>query len=39
MIYLDHGLGSAFTDYRQYFSMNTDIEAVAYLQLATELTH
>ena len=34
MIYLDHGLGSAFTDYRQYFSMNTDVQAVAYLQLA-----
>ena len=39
MIYLDHGLGSAFTDYRQYFSMNTDVQAVAYLQLAAELTH
>ncbi len=39
MLYLDHGLGSNFTDYRQYFSMNTDVDAVTYLQLATELTH
>ena len=39
MLYLDHGLGQAFTDNRQYFSMNTDVEAVAYLQLATTLTH
>ena len=39
MIYLDHGLGSAFTDYRMYFSMNTDVDAVTYLQLATELIH
>ena len=39
MIYLDHGLGTAFTDYNQYFSMNTDVDAVTYLQLASELTH
>ena len=39
MIYLDHGLGTAFTDAKQYFSMNTDVEAVAYLQLATSLVH
>ena len=39
MIYLDHGLGSAFTDYRMYFSMNTDVDAITYLQLATELIH
>ena len=39
MIYQDHGLGSAFTDYKQYFSMNTDVDALTYLQLATELTH
>ncbi len=37
MIYRDHGLGTAFTDYRQYFSPNTDLEAVTYLQLANEL--
>ena len=37
MLYLDHGLGVAFTDNSKYFSMNTDTEAVTYLQLATEL--
>ncbi|MBQ4118895.1 MAG: alpha amylase C-terminal domain-containing protein, partial [Clostridia bacterium] len=39
MLYHDHGLGSAFTDYSMYFSMNTDTEAVTYLQLANELVH
>ena len=38
MLYHDHGLGVAFTDYGKYFSMNTDVEAVTYLQLATTLT-
>lgn len=37
MIYLDHGLGTAFTDYSKYFSMNTDTEAITYLTLANEL--
>jgi len=37
MLYHDHGLGVAFTDYGKYFSMNTDVEAVTYLQLATAL--
>ncbi|MDR2132328.1 MAG: alpha amylase C-terminal domain-containing protein [Clostridiales Family XIII bacterium] len=37
MLYLDHGLGASFGDYGKYFSMNTDLDAVAYLQLATEL--
>ncbi|MBR7132969.1 MAG: alpha amylase C-terminal domain-containing protein [Clostridia bacterium] len=37
MIYHDHGLGAAFTDYSKYFSMNTDTEAITYLQLANEL--
>ena len=39
MLYHDHGLGSAFTDYSMYFSMNTDTEAVTYLQLANYLIH
>lgn len=39
MLYHDHGLGSAFTDYSMYFSLNTDVEAVTYLQLANELIH
>ena len=37
MLYHDHGLGVAFNDQKQYFSMNTDLEAVTYLQLANEL--
>ncbi len=37
MIYHDHGLGVAFTDYSKYFSLNTDTEAITYLQLANEL--
>ncbi|MBQ3278533.1 MAG: alpha amylase C-terminal domain-containing protein [Clostridia bacterium] len=39
MIYHDHGLGSAFTNYDMYFNMNTDLEAINYLQLANELIH
>ncbi|MDR0570276.1 MAG: alpha amylase C-terminal domain-containing protein [Clostridiales Family XIII bacterium] len=37
MLYMDHALGGVFDNYKKYFSMNTDAEAVAYLQLATEL--
>ncbi len=39
MLYHDHGLGSAFSNYGLYFSMNTDTEAVTYLQLANRLIH
>ncbi len=39
MLYHDHGLGSAFCNYDMYFSMNTDTQAVTYLQLANELVH
>ncbi|MBR5278927.1 MAG: alpha amylase C-terminal domain-containing protein [Clostridia bacterium] len=39
MLYHDHGLGSAFTNYGMYFSANTDTEAITYLQLANELIH
>ena len=37
MLYHDHGLGSAFSDLSMYFSVNTDVESVTYLQLANEL--
>ncbi|MGL4606242.1 MAG: alpha-amylase family glycosyl hydrolase [Eubacteriaceae bacterium] len=37
MLYHDHGLGEAFDNYQKYFSLNTDCEAITYLQLATEL--
>ncbi|MBQ8868580.1 MAG: alpha amylase C-terminal domain-containing protein [Oscillospiraceae bacterium] len=39
MLYHNHGLGSAFCNYDMYFSLNTDTEAVTYLQLANELVH
>lgn len=39
MLYHDHGLGESFDHYSKYFSMNTDTEAVTYLQLANELAH
>ena len=37
MLYHDHGLGTSFDSPEKYFSMNTDTEAVTYLQLATTL--
>lgn len=37
MIYHDHGLGTAFMSYDKYFSLNTDTEAITYLQLANDL--
>jgi len=37
MLYQDHGLGTSFDNPAKYFSMNTDTEAVTYLQLAAEL--
>ena len=39
MLYLDHGLGTSFDCNEKYFSMNTDLEAVTYLQLANDLVH
>jgi len=39
MLYHDHGLGAAFTNLKMYFSLNTDTEAITYLQLANELIH
>lgn len=37
MIYKNHGRGVSFDHYDKYFSMNTDIEAINYLQMANEL--
>lgn len=37
IIYKNHGRGENFDNYSKYFSMNTDIEAINYLQLANEL--
>ena len=39
MLYHDHGLGSSFDSMDKYFSMNTDVEAITYLQLANVLVH
>ncbi|MDR0921856.1 MAG: alpha amylase C-terminal domain-containing protein [Lactobacillales bacterium] len=39
MLYHHHGLGVAFDTYEKYFSLDTDTEAITYLQLATELIH
>ena len=37
MLYHDHGLGTSFDNNSKYFSMNTDVEAITYLQLASQL--
>ncbi len=39
MLYLDHGLNRAFTSYRDYFTPNTNWDAVAYLTMANEVCH
>ena len=37
MLYHDHGLGTSFDNDNKYFSENTHVEAITYLQLANEL--
>ncbi|MFT5873529.1 MAG: 1,4-alpha-glucan branching enzyme [Clostridium sp.] len=37
MLYHHQGLGVSFSDYSKYFSMDTDIEAITYLQFANDL--
>ncbi len=37
MLYHDHGLGTDFNSNDKYFSLNTNTDAVTYLQLANEL--
>lgn len=39
MLYLDHGLGSDFHSYDQYFNLNQDEDAIVYLYLANQLIH
>ncbi len=39
MLYNDHGLGSLFNNYDDYFSGRVDEDAVTYLALATQLMH
>lgn len=39
MLYWNHGLGDSFGSYNDYYTMNTNIDACAYLTLANELIH
>lgn len=39
MMYLDHGLGKAFTSYDDYLVHNLDEDAITYLQLANQVAH
>lgn len=39
MLYRNHGLGKAFTSYKQYFDDNVDEDALTYLALANRLIH
>jgi 1,4-alpha-glucan branching enzyme len=39
MLYYDHGLGSNFVSYSQYFDGNQDTDAIVYLTLANKLIH
>ncbi len=39
MIYYDHGLGTNFTSYEQYFDGSQDDDALTYLTLANKLIH
>ena len=39
MLFWDHGLGAAFTDYSMYFNGSMDDDAWCYLQLANRVIH
>lgn len=39
MLYQDHGLNRSFTCYDDYFGLNTNWDAMAYLSMANELCH
>ena len=39
MLYYDHGLGKAFTNYGDYYDGNQDTNAIVYLTLANMLIH
>ena len=39
MMYLDHGMGKAFSGYGDYFDDNVDTNALTYLQLANDTIH
>lgn len=39
MLYLDHGMGKAFTSYADYFDGGQDDDAIVYLTLANKVIH
>lgn len=39
MLYNHHGLGKSFTSYNDYFSNATQLDALAYLQMANDVAH
>lgn len=39
MLYFDHGLGKSFSNYDDYFSPNTDQDAIVYFKLVNKLIH
>lgn len=39
MLYKDHGLGTVFSSYADYYNGNQDNDAICYLTLANELIH
>lgn len=39
MLYFDHGLGKAFSNYTDYFTPNLDFDAIVYFRLANKLIH
>jgi 1,4-alpha-glucan branching enzyme len=39
MLYLDHGLGKAFSSYDDYFGPNVDRDALGYLQMSNLVAH
>lgn len=39
MMYLDHGMGTSFSNYSDYYSPNQDGDAICYLTLANHLIH
>jgi len=39
MLFEDHGLGRAFTGYKDYYGTDVDVDALSYLYLANSLVH
>jgi len=39
MLYRDHGIGSSFSNYNDYYNLNSNVDAICYLTLANKLIH